>query len=108
MTVTAATCRIRAAHVPHGQCPGTAPEFLSERVVVPVEYAAERARAALAAWDNRDHAGLYLDRAMALAETLRTLLAELDAETEHDVDCECAGRGVCESWNTVPSGARAE
>jgi hypothetical protein len=26
----------------------------------------------------------------------------------HDEDCECAGRGVCEYWNTVPAGPRAE
>jgi hypothetical protein len=26
----------------------------------------------------------------------------------HDVDCACAGHGVCEYWNTVPAGARAE
>lgn len=33
--VTAATCKIRAAHTPHGQCPGTAPEFPWERIEVP-------------------------------------------------------------------------
>ena len=46
------------------------------------EYAEHRARKALAAWDDRDHRGLYLDRAMALAETLRRLLAELETDRQ--------------------------
>lgn len=29
---TAATCKISTAHTPHGQCPGTAPEFPWEPV----------------------------------------------------------------------------
>jgi hypothetical protein len=46
-----------------------------------LELAEERARKALASWDShRNSPALYLHRAMALAETTRKLLAELDAE----------------------------
>ena len=31
--ITAGTCKIRAAHTPHSECPGTAPEFPGERVI---------------------------------------------------------------------------
>jgi hypothetical protein len=31
-------CRIRAAHIPHGYCPGSAPEYLSEKILVPRAY----------------------------------------------------------------------
>lgn len=27
---------------------------------------------------------------------------------EHTIDCDCAGHGVCDYWNTVPTHARAE
>jgi len=44
------------------------------------ELAISRARAALTEWDNRASPALYLDRAAAMAESLRRLLAELDRD----------------------------
>ena len=41
-------------------------------------------------------------------EWARTVPLEQIPERPHDEDCACAGHGVCEWWNTVPSGPRAE
>ena len=46
------------------------------------EYAEHRVREALTSWDDHASPALYLDRAMALAEAARKLLAELDADRQ--------------------------
>lgn len=46
------------------------------------EYAASQAREALARWDANLNPQLCLERGEALAETMRTLLAELEADRQ--------------------------
>jgi hypothetical protein len=45
-----------------------------------LELAESEAREALARWDSPASPGLYLDRGIALANAMRKLLAELEAE----------------------------
>lgn len=59
--VTAHTCKIRAAHVPHGECPGTAPEFPSERIIRPEPERVECARCG-----GHDFAVYYDSQAMGM------------------------------------------
>jgi hypothetical protein len=47
-----------------------------------LELAEQRARTALESWDDNQSPALYLDRARALAECTRALLAELEAERQ--------------------------
>lgn len=52
-------CRIRAAHVPHGPCPGSAPEFLSEEVITEPDRLRRNTRA-MATDDRADPRPLYV------------------------------------------------
>lgn len=47
-----------------------------------LEYAESRARSALETWDSVKPGGLYLHKGMALAETMRALLRELETERQ--------------------------
>lgn len=47
---TAATCRVRRPHEPHGGCPGSAPEFSSEWVSPSAEASAEQRAKTMSSW----------------------------------------------------------